>query len=98
MLTSEQEHPPKSLSALNEAFIAVEREFLVADGIPDRPWFKHVLYAPRYTYAAMSLPGVREAAEKGDWKLARNQLAVLEARIRAAADATGRAAAKVPAP
>ncbi len=95
MLTSEQDHPPKSLSALNQALLAVEREFLVADGIPDRPWFKHVLYAPRYTYAAMSLPGVREAAEAGDWDLARRQLEVLVARLRAVTEAIKKASTLV---
>ena len=75
-----------------------QREFLLAGGIPDRPWFKHALYAPRYTYAAMSLPGVREAAEAGDWELARSQLETLAGRLRAAAAATKKAAALVPAP
>jgi N-acetylated-alpha-linked acidic dipeptidase len=87
-----------AVASLNEALIAVEREFLVADGIPDRPWFKHVLYAPRYTYAAMSLPGVREAAEVGDWDLARRQLEVLVARLRAVTETTKKAVSLVPEP
>ena len=83
---------------LNTALLAIEREFLLEDGIPNRPWFKHALYAPRYTYAAMSLPGVREAAEAGDWELARSQLEALAARLQAAAAATRKAASLVPAP
>ena len=59
---------------------SVEQSFLEGGGIPGRPWFKHVLYAPKYTYAAMTLPGVQEAVDKGDWTLARAQLAVLTAR------------------
>ncbi len=96
VLTAEIARPSGSFSPLNEALLAVEREFLVADGIPDRPWFKHVLYAPRYTYAAMSLPGVREASEAGDWDLARRQLEVLVARLRAVTEATRKAASLVP--
>ncbi len=33
----------------------------------------------------MSLPGVREAAEKGDWELAKEQLERLTARLEAVA-------------
>jgi N-acetylated-alpha-linked acidic dipeptidase len=87
-----------SFSELNSVLLTVERELLLADGIPDRPWFKHALYAPRYTYAAMSLPGVREAAEAGNWKLARSQLEALAGRLQAAAAATRNAADLVPAP
>jgi N-acetylated-alpha-linked acidic dipeptidase len=88
----------ESFGDLNTALLTVEREFLLEDGIPDRPWFKHVLYAPRYTYAAMSLPGVREAAEAGDWELARSQLEALVGRLQAAAAATQKAASLVPTP
>jgi N-acetylated-alpha-linked acidic dipeptidase len=97
-LTSGKDLPASSFSALNDALLRVERELLVADGIPGRPWFKHCLYAPRYTYAAMALPGVREAAESGNWTAARGQLEVLTERLRAATEATRRAASLVPGP
>jgi len=80
------------LKEANEAMRAVEQSLLADGGIPGRPWFKHVLYAPKYTYAAMTLPGVQEAVDAGDWERARVQLAVVAARIAAAADATQRAA------
>ena len=54
-----------------------ERNWLNPAGIPGRPWFKHLVFAPRYTYAAMTLPGITEAAEKGDWKTAREQAALV---------------------
>jgi N-acetylated-alpha-linked acidic dipeptidase len=71
------------LEAFNRHLLAVERQLLIPAGIPGRPWFKHALYAPRYTYAALSLPGVVEAAERADWKAANAQLAVLAERLRA---------------
>jgi N-acetylated-alpha-linked acidic dipeptidase len=71
---------------------AVEQALLNADGIPGRPWFKHVLYAPKYTYAAMTLPGVQEAIDAGDWDRARAQLALVTAKLDAAAAVTQRAA------
>ncbi len=97
-LTGGNARPAGSFSALNTALIGVERTLLLADGIPGRPWFKHALYAPRSTYAAMSLPGVREAAEAQDWETAGRQLEVLVERLEAATAATRKAAALVPAP
>ena len=97
-LTREGEIEAATYADLNAALLTIERELLLAEGIPGRPWFKHCLYAPRYTYAAMSLPGVREAAEAGDWELARSQLEVLVERLRAVTAATRKAAALVPAP
>ncbi len=79
------------LKAANEAMRAVERQLLNEGGIPGRPWFKHVLYAPKYTYAAMTLPGVQEALDAGDWGRARAQLGVVTARISAAAAQTSAA-------
>lgn len=70
--------------ALNEAYLAVERRLLLEDGIPGRPWYRHAVYAPRYTYLPLMLPGVTEAVEEGDWDRARRQTALLVDRIRAA--------------
>jgi N-acetylated-alpha-linked acidic dipeptidase len=47
------------------------------DGIPGRPWFKHTLYAARFTYAHLELPGLTEAIEKRDWKEAQHQAGIL---------------------
>ena len=79
---------PERFQQANRQLMLAERQFLLpprageegaaAKGIPGRPWFKHGLYAPRFTYAAMSLPGVTEAAEQGDWDLARQELGRLE--------------------
>ena len=81
---------------VNDALLQVERSMLLEDGIPDRPWFKHALYAPRYTYAAMVLPGVQEAIDDGDWSRARAQLDSLTQRLRGVAEAVSRAADLVP--
>jgi beta-lactamase class A len=63
---------------VNQDLIAFENNWADPAGIPGRPWFKHLLYAPRYTYAAMTLPGVTEAAERGDWSTAREQAALVQ--------------------
>jgi N-acetylated-alpha-linked acidic dipeptidase len=72
---------PDRSRKLNQAIMQVESNWLTPDGIPGRPWFKHLLYAARYTYAHLELPGLTEAAEKGDWKLAKEQGALLESAL-----------------
>jgi N-acetylated-alpha-linked acidic dipeptidase len=63
---------------VNEELMQVERNWCNPQGIPGRPWFKHSLYAARYTYAHLELPGLTEAAEAGDWKQADTQAKILE--------------------
>ena len=68
-------------NAINRRLMKAEANWLNPAGIPGRPWFKHVLYAPKYTYAAMVLPGVMEAAEQGDWDTAQAQADIITAAI-----------------
>jgi N-acetylated-alpha-linked acidic dipeptidase len=65
-------------AVLNRGMMQVERNWLNADGIPGRPWFKHILYGARYTYAHLELPGLTEAVEKQDWPTAREQAEILQ--------------------
>ena len=60
----------------NKKMYMVERSLTSPDGLPNRPWFKHQIYAPGfYTgYGVKTLPGVREAIEEGNWKLAQEQI------------------------
>jgi N-acetylated-alpha-linked acidic dipeptidase len=63
---------------VNQQLMQVERNWCNPQGIPGRPWFKHSLYAARYTYAHLELPGLTEAAEVGDWNVAAEQAKILE--------------------
>jgi N-acetylated-alpha-linked acidic dipeptidase len=67
-----------NLPSANAGIMEVESNWLNPDGIPGRPWFKHMLYAARYTYAHLELPGLTEAVEKGDWTTAREQAKILQ--------------------
>src|SRR5262249_98665 len=69
------------LRRLNQQIMQVEANWLNADGIPGRPWFKHTLYAARYTYAHLELPGLTEAIERADWKVASEQSKILEGAL-----------------
>ncbi len=89
---------PEVGDRVNRELLAFERTWLHDEGIPGRPWFKHLLYAPRYTYAAMSLPGVTEAAEAKNWTLAKAQLDLLVSKVDANVALVDRATQMLPGP
>src|SRR5580658_7327735 len=67
----------KLAETINHGTMQVERNWLNPDGIPGRPWFKHILYGARFTYAHLELPGLTEAVEKQDWTTAKQQAEIL---------------------
>ena len=67
----------KLAATINHGAMQVERNWLNPDGIPGRPWFKHILYGARFTYAHLELPGLTEAVEKQDWPTANQQAEIL---------------------
>jgi len=74
--------------ACNAKLGLVERKFLSDQGLPDRPWFKHVLQAPgvELGYAAEAFPGIQQAIDVGDMDLAQQQVAAVAERLVEAAD------------
>ena len=79
--------PPLQPGEINDRLMAQERALLDERGLPGRPWFRHLIYAPRPSYEAVTLPGLREALEKGDLEMAREQAARLGAAIDRAIEA-----------
>ncbi len=73
------------LARLNQRLVGVERTLLHPDGIPGRPWYRHLVYAPKFTYGPEVLPGVAEAVDSGDTARARVQAERLTAALRNAA-------------
>jgi N-acetylated-alpha-linked acidic dipeptidase len=65
----------------NQSILKVESNWLNPDGIPGRPWFKHLLYCARYTYAHLELPGLTEAIESPNWEEAERQSEILAKAI-----------------
>jgi N-acetylated-alpha-linked acidic dipeptidase len=65
-----------SLKDVNQSLLRVEHSFTSPDGLPDRPWFRHQIYAPgAYTgYGAKPIAAVREAMDKKDWEQADAQI------------------------
>jgi len=56
--------------SVNERLIQAERALTSTEGLKNRPWYVHLLYAPGfYTgYGVKTIPGVREAIEQGQWQ------------------------------
>jgi N-acetylated-alpha-linked acidic dipeptidase len=82
------------LDEVNGILLAVERSLTSAEGLPRRPWFRHLLYAPGfYTgYGVKTIPGVREAIEQANWKEAEGEIARAAERLTAAAGMIEKAA------
>ena len=57
------------LKDINARLLLLERTFTTGEGLKERPWFKHQIYAPgAYTgYAVKTIPAVREAIEEHKW-------------------------------
>jgi N-acetylated-alpha-linked acidic dipeptidase len=64
-----------AIQQLNQQLYQTERRLLSSRGLPRRPWFRHLLYAPGfYTgYGVKTLPGVREAIEQQNWEEANQE-------------------------
>jgi N-acetylated-alpha-linked acidic dipeptidase len=56
-------------ATVNGLLRGAEQSLLGTDGLPGRPWYRHLIYAPglHTGYGAKTMPGVREAVEEGRW-------------------------------
>src|SRR5580698_6386286 len=82
-----QQGSPRDVDKLNRALRDAERALLMPEGLPNRPWFRHAIYAPgQYTgYAAVVIPGINEAVDKHDLERTKQQIGVLAAALNRAA-------------
>jgi N-acetylated-alpha-linked acidic dipeptidase len=80
------------LARINRALIMAERDLIEPAGLPDRPWYRHVIYAPGlYTgYGVKTIPGVREAVDAGNYQRAAAQAAVVIRALRRAQETLSR--------
>jgi N-acetylated-alpha-linked acidic dipeptidase len=69
--------------AVNGRLIQAERALTSTEGLKNRPWYVHMLYAPGfYTgYGVKTIPGVREAIEQGEWQDADREIARAAAAV-----------------
>jgi len=69
--------------SVNQRLLQAERALTSSEGLKNRPWYVHMLYAPGfYTgYGVKTIPGVREAIEQGQWSDADREIARAAAAI-----------------
>jgi N-acetylated-alpha-linked acidic dipeptidase len=81
-------HAASPNSAVNEELLKTERALTDPAGLPNRPWFENMVYAPGfYTgYGVKTLPAVREAIEQKDWSIVDTQIARTAAAIEREVD------------
>jgi N-acetylated-alpha-linked acidic dipeptidase len=76
-----------AVAQLNQRLLQTERTLTSPQGLPRRPWFRHLLYAPGlYSgYAPRPVPGVTEGFEAKNWGEAEAELARVAAALQAEA-------------
>jgi N-acetylated-alpha-linked acidic dipeptidase len=95
MLSREAKLPPATQARINASLANIDQLLLDPQGLPGRPWFKNLIYAPGTLtgYGAKTLPGVREAIEQRRWDDARAYVGRTAAVIENYADRLDQAAA-----
>ncbi|XP_019647645.1 PREDICTED: putative N-acetylated-alpha-linked acidic dipeptidase [Branchiostoma belcheri] len=89
---------PLAVRAVNDRLMKLEGAFIDPLGLPDRPWYRHVAFAPSSvnSYAGQSFPGLADALfdidnvnpadQAARWELVRRQLAVTTFTVQSAAN------------
>ena len=82
-ISAHQKKASGDVVRLNQILRQAEAALLIPDGLPNRPWFHHAIYAPgQYTgYAAVVIPGVNEAIDKHDLDRTTRQLELLTSAL-----------------
>lgn len=89
--------PDVDLAAINRRLLQSERLLTDEAGLPRRPWYQHLLYAPGYYtgYGVKTMPGVREAIEQGEWDAIDREVNRLAAALNAEAKAVSQMAGQL---
>jgi N-acetylated-alpha-linked acidic dipeptidase len=72
---------------IHRELMKVERALLDPEGLVGRPWFKHLIYAPRPTYKPLVLPALTEAIEARDQSRVKLEVERLTRALKRAASA-----------
>jgi len=78
-MLARQKDAAHDLAQLNRDLREAEHALLLPQGLPDRPWYRHAIYAPgKYTgYAAAVIPGINESIDRHDLERTREQIGAL---------------------
>jgi N-acetylated-alpha-linked acidic dipeptidase len=74
---------PDIVKAVNARLIQSERELTDQNGLPGRPWYRHLLYAPgtETGYGVKTMPGAREGIEQGRYGEAEREIGRIAAAL-----------------
>jgi N-acetylated-alpha-linked acidic dipeptidase len=88
MIGGEDKLPPATQARINAALANIDQLLIDPQGLPGRPWYKNLIYAPGTLtgYGAKTLPGVREAIEQRRFDDARTYVGRTAAVIEAYAN------------
>ncbi|MFX8550563.1 transferrin receptor-like dimerization domain-containing protein, partial [Acinetobacter baumannii] len=80
---------------LDELLRGMESTLTNAKGLPEREWYRHLIYAPGlYTgYGVKTIPGVREAIEQNHFDEANEYVGLTAAALSAYCERLDKAAA-----
>jgi N-acetylated-alpha-linked acidic dipeptidase len=81
-------HADSADPKVNSLLIATEHALTDPAGLPNRPWFENMIYAPGFFtgYGVKTLPAVREAIEQKQWSAVDPQIARTAAAIEREVD------------
>ena len=70
---------------INAMLTTLEQALTDAQGLPGRPWYRHMMYAPglHTGYGVKTLPGIREAIEERRWDEANRYMGVVSRALNA---------------
>jgi N-acetylated-alpha-linked acidic dipeptidase len=82
-LMKSEKMDPSKIATINTLLFQAEQQLLFKNGLPRRPWYKHMIYAPGfYTgYGVKTLPGVREGIEERNWKEAQEYIEIVASTL-----------------
>ncbi len=85
---------PRQATGADAILRATEQNLTDPRGLPGRPWYRHLIYAPGVLtgYGAKTLPGIREAIEGRRWSEARDYIVRTAAALDRVAAALDQAA------
>jgi N-acetylated-alpha-linked acidic dipeptidase len=76
---------PGAFARFDRALRTFERSFLDPEGLQGRPWYRHLVHAPRFSYEPDVLPGLGDAIDRQDAHRVSAEAARVAAAVRRAA-------------
>ena len=79
LASDDDAHSVAEREHVNSTLASIEQSLTDLHGLPGRPWFEHMIYAPglHTGYGVKTLPGIREAIDERRWDEANQYIGVV---------------------